>query len=242
MLAASIVACCAPLFAADDPPADLVKRVAARETLTEAARSRYMYKQSVRVEDFHPNGIKAGEYGEVREIIFLEDGKRSERELKKTWNRLVRMKLTPEDFRDLREVQPMLLTKDTLFIYETKYKGEEDVDGIDCWLLSVRPRQILEGQRLFEGMLWIDKRDDSIVRSEGQAVPQIRSTKNENLFPHFTTIRRKVDGQHWFPVKTFGDDVLHFRTGSERMRIIVEYSDYKRFGSESTIKFEGEKP
>jgi hypothetical protein len=237
ILAVFIVSCNAA-----DPPPDLVKRVAARESLTEAARSKYMYKQSVRVEDFHPNGIKAGEYGEVREIIFLEDGKRSEREVKKPWNRLARIKLTPEDFRDLREVQPMLLTKETLFIYETKYKGEEEVDGVDCWLLSVRPRQILEGQRLFEGMLWIDKSDDSIIRSEGQAVPQIRSTKDENLFPHFTTLRRKVDGQHWFPVKTFADDELHFRTGSQRMRIIVEYADYKRFGSESTIRFESGKP
>jgi hypothetical protein len=237
MLAASIVACCS----AAEPPADLAKRVAARETLTEAARSRYTYRQTVRVEDFQPNGIKAGEYGEVREIVFLEDGKRSERELKKPWNRLVRIKLTPEDFRDLRDVQPMLLTKDTLFIYETKYKGEEEVDGIDCWLLAVRPRQILEGQRLFDGILWIDKRDDSIIRSEGQSVPQIRSTKNENLFPHFTTVRHKIDGQHWFPVKTFGDDMLHFRSGSERMRIIIDYADYKRFGSESTIRFETDK-
>lgn len=251
-LAASIVSCafafggscalafagsCALAFAAD-PPADLTRRVAARETITEAARSRYMYRQSVRVEDFHPNGIKAGEYGEVREIIFLADGTRSEREVKKPWNRLVRIKLTDEDFRDLREVQPMLLTKDTLFIYETKYKGEEEIDGIDCWLLSVRPRQILEGMRLFDGMLWIDKRDHSIIRSEGQAVPQIRTSKNDNLFPHFTTLRKKIDGEHWFPVKTYGDDILHFRTGSERMRIIVEYADYKRFGSESTIRFE----
>ena len=239
-LAVSILSC-AMLSGADDPPVDLARRVAARETLTEAARNRYMYRQSVRVEDFHPNGMKAGEYGEVREIVFLADGRRSEREVKKPWNRLVRMKLTEEDFRDLREVQPMLLTKDTLFIYETKFKGEEQIDGIDCWLLAVRPRQILEGMRLFDGVLWIDKRDDSIIRSEGQAVPRIRTLKNDNLFPHFTTMRKKIDGEHWFPVKTYGDDILHFRTGSERMRIIVDYADYKRFGSESTIRFESDK-
>lgn len=215
-----------------------MKRVATRESETQEARSRYMYRQSVRVEDFHPNGGKAGEYGEVREVIFLADGKRTEREVKKPWNRLVRIKLTEEDFRDLRDVQPMLLTKDTLFIYETKYKGEEEMDGQTCWLMQVRPRQILDGQRLFEGMLWVAQNDFSIVRSEGQAVPQMRSTKSENLFPHFTTLRARVDGQHWFPIKTWGDDTLHFRTGSERMRLIVDYANYKRFGSESTITFE----
>jgi hypothetical protein len=226
----------APLF--DDPPEDLVKRVAAKETATQAARAQYMYRQDVRVEDFHPNGRKAGEYGEVREVIFLEGGKRTEREVRKPWNRLERIQLTAEDFRDLRDVQPMLLTKETLFLYESKFKGEENVDGVDCWLLQIRPRQILEGQRLFDGILWVGKQDFAVVRSEGQAVPQIRSTKSENLFPHFTTLRAKVDGEHWFPVKTYGDDVLHFRTGSQRMRIVIDYANYKRFGAESTIRFD----
>jgi hypothetical protein len=238
-LAAFIVSCA--LAHGADPPAGLARKVAERETLTEAARNQYLYRQTVLVEDFHPNGAKAGEYGEIREVIFLADGKRTEREVKKPWNRLARIQLTDEDFRDLREVQPMLLTKDTMFIYETKFKGEEEMDGVDCWLLFVRPRQILEGMRLFEGTLWIDKRDFAIVRSEGQAVPQIRTLKNDNLFPHFTTLRRKIDGQHWFPVRTFGDDTLHFRTGSQRMRITVEYAGYKRFGSESTIRFEPDK-
>ena len=72
-------------------------------------------------------------------------------------------------------------------------------------------------------------------------MPQIRTTKSENLFPHFTTLRQKIDGEHWFPVKTWGDDVLHFRSGSERMRIVIDYANYKRFGADSTIKFETEK-
>lgn len=227
---------------ANEPPADLVRQVAERETATQAARLKYLYRQTVRVEDFRANGQKAGEYGEVREVIFLPDGKREEQVVKKPWNRLVMIQMTEEDFRDIRDVQPILLTKDTLFIYESKYKGEEAVDGVDCWLLQVRPRQILSGQRLFDGMLWVDKRDFSIIRSEGQAVPQIRTSKSENLFPHFTTLRSKVDGEHWFPVKTYGDDTLYFRSGPQRMRLIVEYANYRRFGSESTIKFETGKP
>ena len=46
---------------------------------------------------------------------------------------------------------------------------------------------------MFDGLIWIDKSDFSIIRSEGEAVPQIRTTKTENLFPRFTTVRRKVD-------------------------------------------------
>ena len=86
-------------------------------------------------------------------------------------------------------------------------------------------------------MLWVDKRDYSIIRSEGQAVPQIRTTKNENLFPHFTTLREKVDGVYWFPITTYGDDTLFFSSGPQRVRMIIRYSQYKRFGADSKITF-----
>jgi len=105
-------------------------------------------------------------------------------------------------------------------------------------VLQVRPRQILQGQRLFDGLIWADKRTFSIVRMEGQAVPQIRTMKSENLFPRFTTIRRPVDGERWFPVTTYADDSLPFRTGPQRIRLIIRYSNYKKFGAESSVTFE----
>ena len=102
----------------------------------------------------------------------------------------------------------------------------------------MRPRQILQGQRLFEGLLWIKKDDYSIVRSEGQAVPQIRTMKAENLFPRFTTIRKPVKGDFWFPVYTYADDTLYFRNGPQRERLMIRYSNYQKFGSETSIMFD----
>ena len=116
-----------------------------------------------------------------------------------------------------------------------KPRGEETVDGVDCWVLQARPRQILQGQRFFDGLIWVDKKGYNIVRMEGQAVPQIRTTKTENLFPRFTTIRKPVDGTHWFPIYTYADDTLQFRTGPQRIRLRIAYTNYKRFGVESTF-------
>jgi hypothetical protein len=79
-------------------------------------------------------------------------------------------------------------------------------------------------------MLWADKKTFSIVHMEGQAVPQIRTMKAENLFPRFTTVRRPVDGEHWFPVTTYADDTLYFRTGGQRIRLTIRYSNYKSSG------------
>jgi hypothetical protein len=217
-------------YAESEPPADLARRVANRETATEAERGHYTYRQTVSISDY------SGEYRETRDIIFSPSGERTEVAVGKPSNNLRRLLLTEEDFRDMREIQPMLLTRDTLWLYDTKFRGEDSENGIDCWLLEIRPRQILEGQRLFDGTLWIDKRDFSILRSDGKAVPEILRMKQDNLFPRFTTLRERI-GEYWFPSKTLADDTLQFRSGPVRMRMRIEYSNYKRFGAESSIEY-----
>lgn len=225
-----------PAFAAD-PPLDLLKRVLERETATQTERSNYTYRQVVRIEELSERGQKRGEYHEVRDIIFTAEGQRHEKPLKAPVHQLDRLKLTEEDFRDIREVQPFLFTRDQLLMYETKFRGEETIGGNPCWVLQVRPRQILQGQRLFDGMVWVHQSDFSVLQMEGKAVPEILNRKEENLFPRFTTVRQLVDGKHWFPQRTFGDDTLPFRSGPLRMRLTIEYSGYQRFQAESTIKF-----
>lgn len=228
---------CTSLLNGAEPPADLLKRTLERETSTEGERGNYAYRQSVRIEELDTHGRRRGEYREIRDIIFSPDGKRFEKLVKPVYQTLDRLKLTEEDFRDIREVQPFLFTRDQLHLYETRFRGEETIGTYSCWVMQVRPRQILQGQRLFDGLVWINQSDNSVIQLEGKAVPEILNHKEENLFPRFTTVRRLVDGKHWFPEKTAGDDVLPFRTGPLRMRLTIEYSDYKRFGADSTVTF-----
>jgi hypothetical protein len=216
-------------------PANLAKLVAHRETETEAERNEYMYRQTVTIEELDNNGAARGAYREVRDIVFSPKHERTEELVGQPSNGLKQLLMTDEDFHDVREIQPLVLTEDRLWNYETRFRGEESVDGVDCWVLQVRPRQILAGQRFFDGLLWVDKKDYNIVRMEGRAVPEIRTTKSENLFPRFTTIRKPVDGAHWFPVYTYADDTLQFRAGPQRERLRIAYSNYRRFRVESTI-------
>ena len=226
-------------YAADAPPG-LVRLAAERESKTEDVRSKYLYKQVVLFQEIGKSGTRGGEYREQREVIFSPGGERTERMVGKPWNTLALIRLTDEDFRDMREVQPMLLTKESLWLYKAESRGDEIIDTIDCWVISIKPRQILEGQRLFEGLLWVDKSDYSIIRSEGRAMPQIFKRKEENLFPRFTTVRKKVEGGFWFPSVTVSDDVLEFSGGSVRQKMKITYSDYQRFGAESIVKYDAE--
>ena len=228
----------APFAQAAEPPPDLARRVARRESQTLVERNEYAYRQSVRLQEMSERGAAQGEYREVRDVIFSPTKERTEKVVEEPRVTLKNLKMTEEDFRDIREIQPFVLVEEFLPIYETKFRGEEIMDGIDCWVLLVRPRQILQGQRLFDGLLWIQKRDYSIIRSEGQAVPQIVSMKQENLFPRFTTVRKPFHDNFWFPVYTYADDTLNFRSGAQRIKLTIRYSGYQKFGTESSIKFE----
>lgn len=227
-------------LSAQEPPADLVRRVAEREAKNSEERSHYAYRQEVVLEDF-PSRAPSGRYRETREVIFSPEGERTERALGEPQSKLARLILTHEDFEDIRNIQPMLLTPELLPRYEVRFRGEETMDGHDCWVLQVRPRQLLQGTRMFEGMLWAEKGGLNIVRSEGQAVPPVYShadgKDSENLFPRFVTTRAQFDG-FWFPTLTFADDTLPFRAGPLRVKMTIRYGDYRRFAASSTITFE----
>jgi hypothetical protein len=224
-----------PAQGAGDPPPNLAKLVAHRETETFNERNEYTYRQTVTITEMDDYGAARGEYKDIRDIVFLPTHERSEEMVGKPSNGLKLLQMTDEDFRDIREIQPLTLTEEQLWNYDIKSRGDEVMDDVDCWVLQIKPRQLLEGQRFFEGTLWVDKKDFNIVRLQGQAVPQIRSMKQENLFPRFTTIRKPVDGQHWFATFTYADDTLQFRNGPLRERLRIAYSNYKRFGATSTF-------
>ena len=225
-----------PICAAE-PPANLAKRVAQRETETAEERSHYAFTQFVRLQELDARGFQTGEYRETREVIFSPSGERTEHMVGQPLTLLKNLVMTAEDFDDIRSIQPFVLTADQLWNYDADYKGEEPVEGVNCWVLRIRPKQILSGQRLFDGMLWVREDDFSVVKSEGQAVPQIVTLKQENLFPRFTTVRKLVNG-FWFPALTSADDTLYFRNGSVREKLTIRFNDYKKFGAETTVTFE----
>jgi hypothetical protein len=239
ILASGLMLAMGALQAAEPPPG-LLKKIAARETENARARENYTYRQSVTIQEFDDRGTVTGEYREVRDITFSPNRVRYEQVIDPPRNTLTRIKLTPEDFADIRNIQPFFMTADQVSMYEGKYKGEETIDGVNCFVEYVRPRQILSTQRFFEGTLWVRESDLAVIRSEGQAVPQIETLKQQNLFPHFTTIRREIDGKWLFPEESYADDTLFFRDWPQRIRIVIRYLNYKRFGAESTITFGGE--
>ena len=121
---------------AQDPPANLAKLVAHRETQTETERSEYTYRQGLTIDELDDHGGARGQYKETRDVIFSPQHDRTEQMIGNASNALKNLILTEEDFQDIRNIQPLVLTEDRLWNYETKFRGDETMDEVDCWVLQ----------------------------------------------------------------------------------------------------------
>jgi len=216
------------------PVEQIIQRFAAKEAEFKRARDNYTYKQTVRIQEWDPFGERGGEYFRASEIVFSPEGGRYERVTYEPPPTLKLISITREDEQDLANIQPFVLTTADLPKYDIEYTGRERLDELDTYVFRVAPKQIRKGERYFEGTIWVDDRDLQIVKTHGKAVPDIREGR-ENLFPRFETYREQIDGKFWFPTYTRADDVLRFKSGECRVRIVIRYSDYKQFKATTRI-------
>jgi len=153
---------------------------------------------------------------------------------------LQRISMSPEDLDDIRHRLPFVLTSDEIPEYSILYVGQQQEDELHCYVFDIAPKKIEGKKRYFQGRIWVDDHDFQIVKTYGKTVPDITKKKGqENLFPKFTTWREQIDGVYWFPTYTKADDELHFSAGDVHIREIVKYENYKRFGSNAKITYQG---
>jgi hypothetical protein len=231
------------LFAADttSPSAsevdEIIRKFAAKESEFAKARENYTYRQSVRVLELDESGNTRGRHEMLSDIIFTNDGKRTEKVVKAPVSTLRNLQLTPEDEQDLRNVQPFVLTSTDVDKYHVRYLGKETLDEIPCFVFAVKPKKMEQGARYFTGLIYVDDRDFQIVKTYGRATGLLKKGSDQQ-FPKFETYREQIDGKFWFPTYTVANDTLMFQSGPQPIRMTVRYEDYKQFKSDVTIKFE----
>jgi hypothetical protein len=219
------------------PVEEIIRKFAEKEKEFKAARANYVYRQDIRVEELDANDRVTGQWRQVWDVTFDSRGRREERVVSAPQPTLKTLGLTKEDLQDFREIQPFVLTSDDVGKYNVKYLGKELVDEIDCFVFDVAPKVMEKGERYFQGQIWVDDKDLQIVKTYGKPVPDIRTKNNENLFPRFETYREQIDGKYWFPTYTRAIDTLRFSFGSQRMREVIKYENYRQFQSDVKLTF-----
>lgn len=211
-------------------PAEIIQKFAAKEAIFKEVRNSYTYTQEVTLQTLNGRAVD-GEFKLLTDIAYDSNGKRIEKVVSSPRSTLTRVVLTREDFDDMRNRMPFVMTTTELPQYDVRYQGTQHVDEIDTYVFDIAPRRIEKEQRYFQGRIWVDNHDFQIVKTCGKQIPERHGKNNENLFPRFVTYREQIDGQYWFPSYTRADDFLHFSTGIVHVREIIKYTGYKRVGS-----------
>lgn len=214
---------------------EIIQRFVQAEGEFQKAHEQYTWRRTVKVEE--PES--GGRYELVVDLLFDSKGRRIENVVYAPQPTLQRISMSPQDYEDLENRIPFALTPDRINEYDIRYAGQQRVDELETYVFEVGPKEMEKGKRYFQGRIWVDTIDFQIVMTEGRNVPDYHG-KNENLFPEFTTWRQQVDGKYWFPVYSRADDVLHFSTGDVPIKMIVKYEDYKRFGTDVKVTYEGQ--
>ena len=219
---------------------EIIKRFATKEKDFKLARDQYTFRQDVKVMTL--DGDKPdGQYQQVFDVTFDDKGKKVKNVVFAPQPTLQRIQMTEEDFDDIENRLPFVLTSDEVGEYDILYVGQQKQDELSTYVFDIAPKQIVGKKRYFQGRIWVDDKDFQIVETFGKTVPDITKKKGqENLFPKFTTWREQIDGQYWFPTYTRAEDTLHFSNEDVRIREIIKYTNYQRFGSKSKIIFDGQ--
>jgi hypothetical protein len=211
----------------------IIQAFTAKETEFRHALADYAFTRDATVQTIGMGGQITGEYHRTSQFVFNDNNERFEKITFFPQPTLTELTVTQEDLEDLGGVQPFALEAAKITQYNFTYVGKERLDELDTYVFDVAPKVVPKkvSERFFQGRIWVDQQDLQIVKVRGKGVPE-----GNQRFPIFETYRQQVDGHYWFPTYTYADDELNFPKGQTvHLRMLVRYTDYKRFRSKVKI-------
>jgi len=231
----------APQTGAELPAADvdrIIRAFTAKETEFRRALAEYAFQRDATIQTVGMGGQVTGEYHRTSQFVFDDRDQRFEKITYFPQPTLTELQVTQEDIDDLGGVQPFALEASKIDQYNFNYAGKERLDELDTYVFDVAPKVLPKkvSERFFQGRVWVDQQDLQIVKVRGKGVPE-----GNQRFPVFETYRQQIDGRYWFPTYTYADDDLVFPKGQTvHFRMLVRYTDFRRFRSKLKITEVGE--
>src|ERR1700732_1378617 len=108
-------------MALDPPPMapeEIIKKFAARETEFQEALNHYTYRRVARVQTIDDDNKMDGEWYEVDDVIFDNEGKRTEKTVFAPESTLQRVTMSPSDMQDIQRGYPFVLTAQEVSAYD----------------------------------------------------------------------------------------------------------------------------
>jgi hypothetical protein len=211
-------------------PADqIIQRFTQNEDRNKKAYDADMLNQNVRVEELVSNG---GLFELDGEQYTKTDGQRYESVLKQPTSNLHYTEFSLEDVEFLAGLKLFFLTTDELGQYKLSYEGKQKLDEIDTFIFRVQPKQRTK-EPLFDGVVWIDDQDFSIVKTYGQFVTDTGNFARSFPFQMFDVYRENIQGHLWLPTYIRSDSDVKSPQGTVPIRLVIRSTNFRPNGAPS---------
>lgn len=217
------------------PEAEIIKRFSQKEDEYAAARGRYGYRKTIRVEEFGEDGKLSGQFVAELQARRGTDGTLYEKFISTPQSTLHFLKLEAEDVVALTRPPAYPVTTKQMAKYDLKYLGKEKVDEVDCYIFQVKPKSVERTHPLFDGVIWADEKYLEVVKTYGKWVTDLGDEHSPTLpFSVFETYRENVDGKYWIPNYMRSEDTLHLKDRNVPIRVIIKWTDFKPFADSTS--------
>jgi len=194
----------------------------------------YSFKRDVRIQTIDDKGRVAGEYHRVSDMLLDDEGRRVERNVSFLKPTLRGLEVTDEYVEDFSGAQLKGFELNQRDAYRFEPFGFEPLNGKSARVYRLTPLNLktakATGARVLYGFIWIDEQTGAIMKVAGRALPELKQR-----YPLFETHRELIDEKHFFPVRTLADDYLVFPSRRVHVRMLITYSNYKRFAANVNI-------
>jgi hypothetical protein len=205
-------------------PADqIIQRFTQNEDLNKKAYDADMLDQSFKVEEMVSNG---GLYELDSQEYTKPDGEHFERVLKEPPPTLHYTEFSLEDVQFLAGLKLFFLTTDESAKYTLSYEGQEKLDQINNYIFRVQPKQLVSAP-LFDGVVWIDDQDFSIVKSYGRFMTDTGDFAKNFPFNMFEVYRENLEGHLWLPTYIRSDSNVKTPQGTVPIRLVIRSSNFR---------------
>lgn len=205
------------------PADEIIQRFTQNEDLNKKLYDADMVDQTVRVEELASGG---GTYELTGQEYTKPDGQRYESVLKAPASNLHYTEFSLEDVQFLDGLQLFFLTTENLPQYKLSYEGKEKLDQIMTYAFRVQPKQLLS-KPLFDGVVWVDDQDFSIVKSYGQFLTSTGNFAASFPFQMFEVYRENIQGHLWLPAYIRSDSEVKAQQGAVPIRLILRSSNFR---------------
>jgi len=216
------------------PPEEIIRRFAAKEDEMIRAILGYTFQKSVRVEEIGRDNKPTGQIEIVTQQTITADGKVYEKPVRRSASTLQYLSVERGDS-DLLAATPLFpLTTAQLPKYEIKYGGKQQLDELNAYFFSVKPRALERAHAYFSGVVYVDEQDFVIVKMIGKWVTELGDVTSSTLpFSVFETYRQQVGKNFWFPAYSRSDETTLAGDMRVPIRLIVKWTDFTPSGSAS---------